>query len=88
VQRNDARFVKPSDLHDPEFARAAREAARAGVQFRAALFEPNTRGFLFQGLLPVRLAPYSYRRLEPYRARFLPDSGWIRRSTNKVVANT
>ena len=88
VQRNDARFVKPSDLHDPDFAQAARAAHRAGVNFQAALFEPNERGFVFLGLLPVRLGRYNHRTLEAYRAQFLPDSGWIQRRTNKTVANT
>lgn len=88
VQRNDARFVKPSDLHDPVFAHAARKAHAAGVRFRAALFEPDTKGFTFLGVLPVRLGAYDIGKLEPFRARLLPDSGWIRRKTNQVVANT
>ncbi len=88
VQRNDARFVRPSDLHDPDFAIAAREAYRAGVKFRAALFEPSVEGFQFLGTMPVFLGSYDFRRLNAYRAQFLPQSGWVRRKTGKAVANT
>ena len=34
VQHPSARAVRPSDVHDPTFAEAARAARRAGVQFR------------------------------------------------------
>ncbi|MEM6774836.1 MAG: DNA/RNA nuclease SfsA [Pseudomonadota bacterium] len=79
VQRSDVVFVRPSDLHDPAFAAAARRAADAGVRFQALCFDPRPEGFHYLGTRPVRLAPYSTRRLEPWRAEGLLHSGWQRR---------
>ncbi len=79
VQRDDARFVAPSDLHDPEFAAAAREAARKGVRFKAVQFAPSIEGFRFLRLLPVRLAPYSTKSLRQFKEAEQKFSGWKRR---------
>jgi len=88
VQRRDARFVRPSDLHDPAFAAAARHAAGAGVRFIGTVFEPREAGWEFLGSIPVRLGTYDATRLRPFRAALLNDSGWIRRKTGQRVANT
>lgn len=79
VQRADAAFVRPSDLHDPAFAAAARRARVAGVRFRAACFDPTPAGFTYLGERPVRLGRYAVEPLQAWRAALLPDSGWRRR---------
>ena len=79
VQRTDAAFVRPSDLHDPAFAAAARRARAAGVRFRAACFEPTPAGFTYRGERPVRLGSYAVEPLRAWRDALLPDSGWRRR---------
>ena len=79
VQREDARFLRPSRLHDPAFADAATEAAAAGVRFRAVTIAPRPDGFHYLGALPVRLGPYATAPLEPFREALAPFSGWRRR---------
>lgn len=65
VQRTGARGVRPSDLHDPSLARAARRAARAGVRFRALEIEPTLLGYRVERELPVDLRPYDAALLAP-----------------------
>ncbi|MEM6531845.1 MAG: DNA/RNA nuclease SfsA [Myxococcota bacterium] len=79
VQRSDAHAVRPSDLHDPAMARAAREARAAGVRFRCAVVEPTVEGFRFVGEIPVDLRPYSLEGLAEERDANRPYSGWIPR---------
>ena len=88
VQRGDARFVRPSDLHDPVYARTARRAARAGVKFRAVCLEPRLDGFAFRGCIPVRLRPYDLATIEPYRDALSDRSGWQRRGRKTPVQST
>jgi sugar fermentation stimulation protein A len=78
VQRNDVRRVRPSDLHDPAFAQAARRAAQNGVEFMALRIEPALEGLLVHATVPVDLAPYETRRIEKFRAALKPASGWRR----------
>ncbi|MEE4108475.1 MAG: DNA/RNA nuclease SfsA [Halieaceae bacterium] len=80
VQRPDAAFVRPSDLHDPAFAAAARRARAAGVRFRAACFAPTPEGFEYLGERPVRLGAYALEPLRGWRDALLPASGWRRRA--------
>ncbi|MEZ4220311.1 MAG: DNA/RNA nuclease SfsA [Polyangiaceae bacterium] len=75
VQHTGADAVRPSDLHDPEFARAARLARRAGVRFRALSVHPSPKGYAVQRLIPVDLRRYSLAAIEPYRAANDPYSG-------------
>lgn len=70
VQRVGARAVRPSEIHDPEFARAARDAARAGVRFRALQIRPTPEGYLIERELPVDLAAY-----DPASVRAFSPSG-------------
>ncbi|MDX2175294.1 MAG: DNA/RNA nuclease SfsA [Candidatus Sumerlaeia bacterium] len=80
AQRADIRAIRPSDLHDPAFAGAAREAAAAGVRFRAISCAPTLGGIEVRGTLPVELKPY---RLERHRRWFeerRATSGWSRRA--------
>lgn len=67
VQRTDARRVRPSDVHDPRFAAAARRAGRAGVAFRALEIRPTPLGYRVLGELPVDLAPYDLTPVHRYR---------------------
>jgi sugar fermentation stimulation protein A len=78
VQRADARAVRPSDVHDPTFAAAARVAREAGVRFRGARVRPELGGYYFDGSLPVDLAPYSTASAQRWRAESAADSGWMR----------
>jgi sugar fermentation stimulation protein A len=59
VQRSGARSVRPSDVHDPDFAEGARHAKRAGVRFYALEVLPSIHGYTIESRLPVDLAPYS-----------------------------
>jgi sugar fermentation stimulation protein A len=79
VQRDDATFLRPSALHDPAFAAAAQQAARAGVRFRAVSVGPTHEAFVLARDLPVDLRPYDEEALERYRRDLLPFSGWQRR---------
>ena len=85
VQRNDARQVLPSDLHDPEFAVEARRAFESGVRFIALGFEPTPEGFHFLGPVPVSLKEYDIEPLEPYREALEEFSGWKRRGKTKTT---
>lgn len=79
LQRTDGKALRPSDLHDPEFALAARDAAAAGVQFRAARVDPRPDGYRFDGMIPVDLGAYDPSPMEPWREALAPHSGWKRR---------
>lgn len=79
LQRTDGRSLRPSRLHDPEFADAAADAAEAGVKFRAAQVDPTPEGYRFRRMIPVDLDPYDLDRVAPYRAALDDYSGWKRR---------
>ena len=77
VQRGDSlRSVRPSRLHDPEFADACRAAARAGVRFRAFQVQPTTAGYSVTRTLPVDLGVYDPEPQIPWREEALLHSGW------------
>lgn len=78
VQRDDARCVRPSDVHDPEFGAAARKAAGAGVRFRALRATPTDAGLQVLGTLPVDLDAYGLARPTRWREALRPRSGWER----------
>lgn len=84
VQRNDARALRPSDLHDPTMAAAARDAKAAGVRFRCAVVEPSIQGYRFIGEIPVDLRPYPFEVLALEREANAPFSGWTRRGGLKA----
>lgn len=71
VQISGCRGVRPSDMHDPAFATAARCAGAAGVRFRALLVEHTPTEIRVQGLLPVDLRPYMLDRVQGWRAEAL-----------------
>ena len=55
VQRDDARSVSPHPVNDPAFARAATEAAAAGVRFLAYACRVTPAGVTLERRVPVRL---------------------------------
>ncbi len=75
VQHPGATALRPSDLHDPAFAAAARKAANLGVAFHACKVAPTLAGYRFEGMLPVDLRPYATAQLEAYRQANAPYSG-------------
>lgn len=79
LQRTDGRSLRPSQLHDPTFSDAAREAGEAGVRFRAARVDASPDGYRFQRMIPVDLSPYDPAPLAKWRDALTPHSGWRRR---------
>jgi sugar fermentation stimulation protein A len=78
VQREDARFVRPSDVHDPVFSQEARAAAEAGVTFAALRLRPTQEGVEVIGTIPVDLAPYPPEDPRRWREEGRRWSGWER----------
>lgn len=78
IQREDARFLRPSDVHDPAFASAARAAAAAGVRFVALVFRVSEGGIDFVREVPVDLEPYALRDVARWRDALVKTSGWER----------
>jgi sugar fermentation stimulation protein A len=68
VQIPGVRAVRPSDVHDPAFAAAAREARRAGVRFSAIAVRHTPVEIVIDGRIPVELAPYPTARIECWRS--------------------
>jgi len=79
VQREDARAVRPSRLHDPDFAEAARHARRAGVRLRALRVRATPAAYEVLDEIPVDLRPYDASQHVVWREARLPFSGWRRR---------
>ncbi|PRP90073.1 Sugar fermentation stimulation protein A [Enhygromyxa salina] len=78
TQRPDVRAIRPSILHDPEFAAAARAAHAEGVRFRAVTIRPTLAAFEVLREIPVDLKIYETDEHERWRAEKLPWSGWRR----------
>ncbi|MCU0657296.1 MAG: DNA/RNA nuclease SfsA [Polyangiaceae bacterium] len=78
VQRHDARFVRPSDVHDPTFAAEARLAADAGVTFSALRLRPDPEGVSVLDPVPVDLAPFPTDEPHRWRLEGRRWSGWER----------
>lgn len=78
VQRTDVVAVRPSDAHDPEFARAARRAGAAGVRFRALRVGVETEGVKVLGEVPVDLGRYELAGPRAWREAGKAASGWRR----------
>lgn len=81
IQRPDVRAIRPSILHDPTFAAAARAAGAVGVRFRAVTIQPTLSGYEVMREIPVDLREYSTDEHEQWRAAKLPWSGWRRDPT-------
>lgn len=79
VQRGDALLsLRPSALHDPEFAAACRAAQKVGVRFQAVQLRPTVHGYTLLRALSVDLSEYNTSPLELYRAQNQATSGWKR----------
>jgi sugar fermentation stimulation protein A len=78
IQRPDVAAIRPSDLHDPSFAAAARAAAAAGVGFRAVTIRPTLSAYEVVAEIPVDLREYDTSEHVRWRADKLPRSGWRR----------
>lgn len=63
AQRADAMAVRPSDVHDPAFAEAARRAHASGVRFRALRVVPTPEAMIVECAIPVDLKPYATGRV-------------------------
>lgn len=64
-----AKGVRPSDVHDPAFAAATREAAKAGVVFSAIALAQTPNEIVVLGRVPVDLEPYATESVETWRRR-------------------
>ena len=80
VQRDDARGVRPSALHAPDFARALRRAAKAGLRVRAFQFTPSLEGIDFGGELEVDVAPYDLGPIRVWAKALEATTGWVRKN--------
>lgn len=78
IQHPSAKFIRPSDVHDPEFAEAARAAGAAGVQFIALVFAPGADGVRFVREIPVDLAPYDTTDARAWMEALKSTTGWER----------
>ncbi|MGF1465553.1 MAG: DNA/RNA nuclease SfsA [Sandaracinaceae bacterium] len=83
VQHPGARALRPSALHDPAFAGAARAAADRGVRIRAVEAVASPEGYAVTREIPVDLRPYDAERLAAYREANRPWSGWERRGARR-----
>lgn len=76
-QRADTRAIRPSDAHDPDYAAAARLAARAGVDFRALRIRPTERELVVECEIPVDLEPYDLTDPRRWREELRAEApGW------------
>jgi sugar fermentation stimulation protein A len=78
VQRGDVHAVRPSILHDPDFAAAVREAARAGVRLRGLAIQPTLRSYQVLREIPVETELHAIDDHRRWRDEKLPWSGWQR----------
>jgi sugar fermentation stimulation protein A len=78
VQRPDPVAVRPSAVHDPAFAEAARRAAKAGVRFRALRVHATPAAVQVLGELPVDLERYDLEPVKRWREDERTRSGWQR----------
>lgn len=78
IQRPDVKAIRPSILHDPTFAAAARAAGEAGVKFRAVTIRPTLHAYEVVREIPVDLGEYEIDEHERWRAEKLAWSGWRR----------
>lgn len=67
VQVPGARAVRPSDMHDPNFAKAARAAASSGVKFSAIGVDHQPDKTIIYGPIPVDLQPYEMDTHQAWR---------------------
>ncbi len=78
IQREDAKFLRPSDVHDPEFAAAARAAGAAGVRFLAIVLRATDEGLVFEREVAVDLSPYDTTDAQAWMQALKSTTGWER----------
>ena len=66
-QTGPVEALRPSDVHDPAFAAAARAAHRAGVGFSALVVSHTPEEIRVEGTVPVDLDPYETREIARWR---------------------
>ena len=66
-QMPGVRAVRPSDVHDPEFAATARRVRREGVYFSALEILHTPEEITVTRRVPVDMQPYGTARVEKYR---------------------
>lgn len=66
VQRGDAVAMRPSDVHDPAFAAAARRAKACGVNFKALRIRPTPEAMIIEDTIPVDLKEYETSRMQQW----------------------
>jgi sugar fermentation stimulation protein A len=79
LQRADALGLRPSPLHAPDFVRALRGAARAGVRLHALRLLPSLGGIDFGAEVPVELDGWDLEQVARWSAALDGASGWVRR---------
>ena len=84
VQRGDVHALRPSDLHAPDFAKAVRRAAKAGVTFRAVRLEPTLEGIRFDAEIPVDVARYDLGPVREWARALEPTTGWMRKDGRRA----
>lgn len=79
VQCEDAKGIRPSDAHDPVFARTMRAVAAKGVKVRAILARPTLEGTEVTGSVRVDLAPYDVAPIAGFREMLRAEApAWVR----------
>jgi sugar fermentation stimulation protein A len=79
LQRADALGLRPSPVHAPDFVRALRAAARAGVRLHALRLLPSLEGIDFDAEVPVELEGWDVQEVARWSAALDAHSGWVRR---------
>lgn len=79
AQDPNATALRPSDVHDPAFARTVREAQAKGVRFFAVRVRPTTEAYIVEASIPVDTKPYRTERMARWKAERDGTSGWKRR---------
>lgn len=79
AQDPSARALRPSDVHDPTFAKTVREAKAAGVQFYAVRVRPTPDAYVVESTITVDTKPYRTERMARWKSERDATSGWKRR---------
>jgi sugar fermentation stimulation protein A len=83
LQHKDGKFLRPSALHGPAFAKGATDAPKAGVRFQTPQFDPRTRDSSYLGTIPVDTKPHPLQEIRRFREANAHSSGWARRGKTR-----
>ena len=70
--------LRPSDVHDPTFAKTARRVASEGVRFFGVRALPKLDGLHLDEAIPIDLTPYPTMRVLKWKKDLDATSGWKR----------